>query len=205
MVTTNANPRKVVTGKVRLSYVHLDTPQVFEDGSTKFTVKVLVPKTDKVTIKKIRSAQKAAIELGESAGKFKGKKVKRNSKTGEPDWGGAWDTVHDGDDTDKDEDAGNIVFTVTNRNRPGIVDRQLNNLEPGEVYSGCYARVSLTAGPYNYQGKIGVTFYLDNVQFLSDGPPLDGRSVATDDFSDEYEDEDDYDEDSPEDDDSDLI
>ncbi|HEP3309398.1 ssDNA-binding protein, partial [Streptococcus pyogenes] len=54
------NTTKVVTGKVRLSYVALLEPKAFEGQEAKYSTVILIPKTDKVTIKKIKDAQKAA-------------------------------------------------------------------------------------------------------------------------------------------------
>ncbi|HEP3309396.1 ssDNA-binding protein, partial [Streptococcus pyogenes] len=51
---------KVVTGKVRLSYAALLEPKAFEGQEAKYSTVILIPKTDKVTIKKIKDAQKAA-------------------------------------------------------------------------------------------------------------------------------------------------
>lgn len=183
-MATASQPTKVITGEVRLSYAYLFEPRAGEDGdNAKYSVKVIVPKTDKETLRKLRQAQIEAIKFGEQ-GKFNGKKIKRNEK-GVPVWGGSWDTIKDGDDSDAEEDAGSYTFNASSRNRPGVVDRRKEPItDSTEVYSGCYARVSLNAFPYNYQGKIGVTFGLNHVQKLRDGEPLGGRSRAEDDFDD---------------------
>jgi hypothetical protein len=167
---------KVVTGKVRLSYVHLF--EAYTQNPTqeaKFSVTLLIPKTDKVTIGKLRAAQQAALENGK-ASKFNGSVPK------------AWsDTIHDGDeeaDLERNpEYAGHLYMAVSAKTRPGIVDRDVQPiLDSTEVYSGCYARVSLNAFPYNTQGNKGVSFGLNHVQKIADGEFLGGRSKAEDDF-----------------------
>jgi len=67
---------------------------------------------------------------------------------------------------------------------PVVVDRQVRPiLDPSEVYSGCYARVSMVAFVYNTAGKKGVSFGLRNVQKLEDGEALaGGRSDPEEDF-----------------------
>ena len=181
-----ANQTKVITGKVRLSYANLWTPRQNDNGVDTYGCKLLIPKSDKATIKALRAAQKAAIEQGNN-GKFNGKKLR-----GEPGTGAAWDTIHDGDDSEADEDHDHWTMNVSSRNQPGIVDRAVQPiLDSSEVYSGCYARVSLNAFPYNYQGKIGVTFGLNHVQKLADGDFLGGRTRAEDDFDELDEDYDD--------------
>jgi hypothetical protein len=74
------------------------------------------------------------------------------------------------------------------------VDRRLQEIiDSTEVYSGCYAKVSINAFPYSVSGNKGVSFGLNHVQKLRDGDFLGGRSKAEDDFDDEGDDEDDYD------------
>ena len=169
---------RVVTGKVRLSYVH-----IFEafannpEDDPKFSCTILIPKSDTGTLGKIQAAQKAAAENGKST-KFDGK-IPANLNS----------TLHDGDeeaDLERNpEYAGNFYMAMSSKTRPGVVDADLNAvLDPTSVYSGCYARVSINAFPYNAKGKKGVSFGLNNVQLVADGPPLGGRTRPEDDFAD---------------------
>ncbi|HEQ0635005.1 TPA: DUF2815 family protein, partial [Streptococcus pyogenes] len=79
-MTTTPNTTKVVTGKVRLSYVALLEPKAFEGQEAKYSTVILIPKTDKVTIKKIKDAQKAAYEAAKD-NKLKGVKWERVKTT----------------------------------------------------------------------------------------------------------------------------
>ena len=59
-------------------------------------------------------------------------------------------------------------------------------MSPAEVYSGCYARVSLNFYAFNTNtnGNRGIACGLGNVQKLRDGEPLGGgRTSAADDFA----------------------
>lgn len=182
---------KVLTGKARLSYVNLFEGRPDDSGVTKFGVKLLIPKSDTATIAAMRAAQEEAVTAG-NEGKFNGKKIviKRDSD-GNVIPGQKWDTIHDGDESDALEDQGHWTLNVSSKNRPGVVDRQVKPiLDPTEVYSGCYGRASLNAYPYNFNGKIGVSFGLNHIQKLADGDPLDGRTRAEDEF-DEVEGDDD--------------
>jgi len=183
-------PTKVVTGKVRLSYAHLFEPfSSFEGQDAKYSTVILIPKSDKATIKKIKQAQKAALEKGK-ASKFGGT-IPKNWKN----------TLRDGDeeaDLEKNpEYEGHLFMTVSNKQRPGIVDRDVQPiLDSTEVYSGCYARVSINAFPFSASGNKGVSFGLNHVQKVADGEPFGGISKAEDDFEplddldDEFDDED---------------
>lgn len=177
MATSTPSKTKVITGKVRLSYVHLF--EAFANGEgqdPKFSVVLLVPKTDKKTINAILAAQQAALEAGKDT-KFGGKIPK-----------GWKNTFRDGDeegDLDRNpEYAGHYFMTVSSKTRPGIVDQDVNPiLDSTEIYSGCYARVSINAFAFNTQGNRGVSFGLNHVQKLADGDFLGGRSKAEDDFT----------------------
>lgn len=175
-MASSPQPTKVVTGRVRLSYAHLFEPYAQNPTQeAKFSTVILIPKTDTATIAKLRAAQQAALENGKVS-KFGGK-IPAN-------WG---DTIHDGDvegDLERNpEYAGHLYMSVGAKTRPGIVDQDLQSiLDSTEVYSGCYARVSINAFPYNTQGNKGVSFGLNHVQKVADGEPLGGRSRATDDF-----------------------
>ena len=171
-----AAPTKIVTGKVRLSYAHLFEPYSNQpDQDPKYSVTLLIPKSDKETLAKIEAARKAAIELGK-AKQFQGK-VPPNLVN----------TLHDGDeekDTDEHpEYAGMMYIAVSSKQKPGVVDRSNQQVfDASEVYSGCYARVSINAYPYSYAGKKGISFGLNNVQKLADGERFGGSSNPEDDF-----------------------
>jgi len=173
-VTTGAT--RLVTGKVRLSYVHVfEKWSGGEDQDAKYSVVLLIPKTDKATIRALRVAEAAATEAGKST-KFGGSIPK-----------GLKSIIHDGDeeaDLDKNpEYAGCLYMSVGSRTRPGIVDKNVQPiLDSTEVYSGCYARVSINAYPYNTKGNRGISFGLNNLQKLADGEQLGGGTRADADF-----------------------
>jgi hypothetical protein len=175
-MATAATPTKVVTGKVRLSYCHLFEPfSSFEGQDAKYSVVILVPKSDTVTVNKIKAAQQAALEAGKST-KFGGS-IPKNWKN----------TFRDGDeegDLDKNpEYAGHYFMTISNKTKPGVVDQQVNPvLDQTEVYSGCYARVSMNAFAFSASGNKGVSFGLNHVQKLADGEPFGSFSKAENDF-----------------------
>ena len=169
MAVTNSNAdTKVVTGEVRIMFPHLFekyTPD--EDQDPKYSVMLLVPKEDTATVKKIQSAQQAALKKGKDS-KFGGK-IPNNWKN----------TFRDGDEEGDEEDSperlGHYFMTVSSKTRPGVVDRLRQAImEPQEVYSGCYARVSLNAFPYNSRNSKGVSFAINGLQKTRDGEALGG-------------------------------
>ena len=171
---------KVVTGKVRLSFPALFEPVSFENGPAKYSVMLLIPKSDKKTIGKIREAEEEAKKNGVST-KWNGKMPKEIRSI-----------IKDGDESADDfpEREDMWVMTVRTDRKPQVVDAQLNPvLDLAEVYSGVYGRVSINAYPYLFAKQAGVSFGLNNVQIVADGEPLGGATRAVDDF-DEFGDDD---------------
>lgn len=167
---------KVVVKKARLSYVHLFEPYSIDgEQDPKYSVMLLIPKSDKAGLEALRAAEAAAAEQGKST-KFGGK-VPANLAS----------IIRDGDDFAEDypERADHWFMSVTAppTRKPGVVDANVNPImEQSEVYSGCYANVSLNAFPYTFGSKKGISFGLNHVQKVADGEPLGSITKAEDDF-----------------------
>lgn len=163
---------KVWTGKVRLSYAHLFEAHAIEGNEPKYSVSVIIPKTDKETLSAIKAAVDEAKEQGK--GKFGGK-IPTNLKT----------PLRDGDvDRPDDEAYKNCYFlNASSKNKPGVVSANgAPVMDAGEVYSGCYARLTLNFYSFSASGNKGIAAGLGNVQKLEDGEPLGGFTRAEDDF-----------------------
>ena len=172
---------KVVTGKVRLSYAHLHEPQAIEGAEPKYSVSLIIPKEDKSTLKAIKEAIEEAKENAKS---LWGGRIPANLKL----------PLRDGDEDRPDDEAyANSYFVnASSKRKPEIVDlKGRKDLGPDEVYSGCYARVSVNFYGFNVSGNRGIACGLGNVQKLDDGEPLGGFSRAEDDFEFDNNDEDD--------------
>lgn len=178
---------KVITGKVRFSYVNIFKSRAFQSGQdAKFSICLLIPKEDKATVKKIRAAIDEAIQDGISS-KWGGKKP-GNLKL----------PLRDGDEERAEEAPeyeGMYFLNANSTTKPGIVDKDLNEiLDPDEVYSGCWGRASINFYAFNTNGNRGVGAGLNNIQKLKDGDRLGtSRASAESDFGDGFEDEDDED------------
>lgn len=162
----------VTTETVRLSFVHLDKPYSSSpDIPERYSASLLIRKEDKVTMQRLRDAQKAALQRGVERGIFPG---------GVP---AQWhDTIKDGDASGREEEAGHWVVNVSAPadRRPAVVDRNVSIIEPtpDRVYSGVYARVALGAFAYNRSGNRGVSFGLNHVQIVRDGERLGGSAPS---------------------------
>ncbi|SDG48322.1 DUF2815 family protein [Desulfosporosinus hippei] len=176
---------KVITGKVRLSYTHIFQPQAIDGGDEKYSTAILIPKSDKDTLRKIKAAVDAAKELGKS--KWPNGKIPANCKT----------PLRDGDEERPDDEAyaGHYFLNASSKNKPGIAKpvgkgadgktKFQEITDSTEVYSGCYAKVSLNFYPFDTKGNRGIAAGLNNVVKVQDGDFLGGRASVNDEFAEE--------------------
>lgn len=173
------NPTKVITGvNTRWSYVNAWEPKSINGGAPKYSVSLIIPKSDTKTLEKIRAAIQAAYEEGQSKLKGNGRSVPALSALKTP--------LRDGDaERPDDETYANSYFVNANSGTaPGIVDADRNPiLERSEVYSGVYGRASINFYAFNSNGNKGIACGLNNLQKVRDGEPLGGKSRAEDDFA----------------------
>ena len=169
----------VVTGECRFSYVTLNEPRSIDGSEPKYSVTLLIPKSDTATKARID----AAIELAKKKGmatKFNGK-IPPILPTPLHDGDGA--RPSDGEEYGP-ECKGHWVMAVTSKNKPGVVDANRNPIiNASDLYSGMYGRVAIDFYPYNTSKK-GIGVSLANVQKLRDGEPLTNHTTVEDDFGD---------------------
>ena len=176
MSANHKNPTKVVTGVVRLSYANVWEPASINGSNPKYSVSLIIPKTDTKTIDAINAAVDAAIKDG--AAKFGGK-IPNKAALKLP--------LRDGD-LERDDEAykGAYFVNANSATAPGVVDAACNPiLTRSEVYSGVYGRASISFYAFNSNGNRGIACGLNNLQKIRDGEPLGGRASAESDFADE--------------------
>ena len=161
----------VITPEFRVSFPFVFRPQkAMEAGKDpKYAVTMLFPKgTD---LSKLKAAANAVVAEKWGADKTKWPKGMRTPfrDQGEKEFSGY--------------EAGAIFVTATSKQRPGVVDAQVQDIiDESQFYAGCYARATIRAFAYDQAGNRGVAFGLQNIQKLRDGEPLGGRSRPQDDF-----------------------
>ena len=156
----------------RFSYLHCWEPVGIEGSEPKYSVSAIIPKTDKATINKI----KAAIEqVKKESLSVWGGKIPANLKT----------PLRDGDTDRPDDEAytDSYFFNANSKQKPQVVDKLVQPiLDQSEVYSGCYGNISVNFYAYSINGNKGIAAGLGNIQKLSDGESLGGRTSAAEDF-----------------------
>jgi hypothetical protein len=173
------NPMKVITGPdTRWSYANIWEAKSINGGTPKFSVSLIIPKSDTKTVAKVKAAIEAAYIEGEAKLKGNGKSV--------PAFAAIKTPLRDGDIERPDDPAYvNAYFINANAtSAPGIVDADRNPiLTRSEVYSGVYGRASISFYAFNSNGNKGIACGLNNLQKMRDGEPLGGKNSAESDFT----------------------
>lgn len=165
------DPMKVLTGEVRLSYANLTTPRAAQQGGEpKYSVTLLIPKTDVAT----KADIDAAINAAANEALTKVWNGARPPQLATPVWDG--DGVRKSGVPFGDECKGHWVITASTKNKPQVVgiDNINCELSPADIYSGMYARVTVRFFGYSNSGNKGVGCGLGNVLKTRDGEPLSG-------------------------------
>lgn len=179
---------KVITGKkTRWSYVNVWEPKAINGGQPKYSVSLIIPKTDKETVAKIKAAIEAAYKDGEAKLRGSGKTVPALKVIKTP--------LRDGDLERPDDEAyAGCYFVNANSNtRPGIINADKEEIiEHSEVYSGVYGRACINFYAYNANGNKGIACNLRNLMKIEDGEPLGGKVSAQVDFDMDDDDDEDF-------------
>lgn len=173
--------QKVLTCEVRFSYANLVNPRKINDNDpnekAKYSVTLLIPKTEQACIDDIMQAIQAAHNAAINTV-----------------WGGAQPQyapiIHDGDGLKPDGTAygeeckGCWVLNASTVNKPQVVHQSNINVElaPQDIYSGMYGRATIRFYGYNNRAK-GVACGLGNIMKTKDGEPLAGGASAAADFA----------------------
>ncbi len=173
---TKQQGTRVTTPKAILSYPHLFKPVKAEgDTEEKYSVSLVFPAGSDLAAMKA-----AAIAAGIEKFGDKFEPLLREGKLRMP---------FRTDVADKGYPEGATFVNARNKQKPGVVhayngadNKPALLTDESLIYPGCFARAVLVAFGYDTKGNKGVSFSLQNIQHLGDGPRLDSRKNARDDF-----------------------
>lgn len=83
-----------------------------------------------------------------------------------------------------------LFVNLTSDYKPGVCDINGNAISPEEgneelLYRGCYVVASVNSYSFETKGNKGVGLGLNNIQVIKDGPRLDNRQSAAEEFGDD--------------------
>lgn len=187
---------KRVTATVTTGVGILSFPRVFKDtkgkndrGDDVYDVQILLPKSDRVNIRKVLAALKT---VGEAKwGEDRWKKVNLPLRDGDKEQD---DVTEDGQTKgEKYPERLGCYFINARSQRPvPVVDRKGDPIEDSDaVYGGCRGRLNIEFYPYSNQGNTGIAAGLNGVQKVGDGEPFGSSRPSVESMFDVIDDEDD--------------
>jgi hypothetical protein len=153
----------VTTPRARLAFPALFEPRGFNDQPKKYSAVLIFDKAAQATAE-FQNMKKAATAAAKA--KF-GDKPPKSMKNPFRDAG-------EKDDLPGFEE-GSVFITISSKRQPKIVDRRKVDgkfpliTDEDRLYPGCFVRASVNAFGYDNSGNRGVSFGLNNMQFLDDG------------------------------------
>lgn len=178
MRTPKVIENKIIFGPCRLCYVHVFDKFAPKDGmgESKYMATILIPKSEKQTIKAIEEAIANATNKGKVS-KWDGKVPKKLETP-----------LRDGEDKENDPDgvfADCYYLNAKCNTRPGVIDRNKAPIvDEEDFYSGVWADVSVTFFPYKIGTKGGIGCGLNNLMKFKDDEKFGGGASAENDFAD---------------------
>jgi hypothetical protein len=181
--TMTTQRKEILTPVFRVSYPHVFTPQINDEGKSVYSVTMVFDQdadlSEMIALAKEAKAKKWGVD---AAGKFK-KTFRKGTE--------------DEFDLKKNPDyAGKTIAVARSTDRPVAVvridksksktdpNRFISLTKPSEFYSGCYAMAKVSAYAYEFKGNRGVSFGLQNLLFIRNGEPIGGGySNPEEDFS----------------------
>ncbi len=166
---------RVMTGKVRFSYLNVFIPKGDTEESKRYSVSLIIPKEDTLTIENIKKVIKSVAEE-KKASVFNNKLPSDIFKI-----------LHDGDEERSDDEAykNSYYINAYSKRKPEIINRAKEFItDPDKIWSGDYGLAFLSFYAYNNNSK-GVACNLDNLMLLEKGEPLGAVTPSAEsDFSD---------------------
>lgn len=165
---------KVTLGPVRYSFVNIFEKQQFKNGGdAQYSLRALIDQDDEKNVQKMQKAIKAAKEEGKN--KLWGGVMPKDLNT----------TVHDGNNTGREEEEGMWCLNTNNKNRKphAAVGKDRIPGTKDNIKSGDYGLICVTFKAYDW-GQKGVSCFLNSVWKTKNGEPLAGGSSFEDDFKD---------------------
>lgn len=169
---------KVITPEAIISYPHLFEPQTPPGAAEPvYSCTLIFPEGTDLTDLKAAAAAAAKEKFGD-----KTKALLQAGKIRMP-------LREDGEE--KGYPAGSVFINVKSKQAPGVVSvfadpttgKPAAINDPKEIYPGAKVKASIRAYAYSVNGNSGVAFSLGNLQKVGDGPRIDGRLSAADEFS----------------------
>ena len=167
---------QIITNAVRCSYVNLfEAGKPGEMNEGKYSVSLIIPKSDVDTLKVIREAITNVFKENETS-KLKGVTFDK-----------ARSILHDGDiERPEDENYANSFYLNAKSTRKPVIWNQKGEIitDANEFYSGVWAMADLTFYAYDAKANKGISVSINAAKKIKDDEVLAGATVSFNDFDD---------------------
>ena len=170
----------MITPEMIGSFIKVFEPEANLSGDLKYSIQLMIPKTDKKGIAQLEAAIAKAIAKGKDK-KWGGKQPKfryQPLRDGDAE-------LESGEKTDPTY-AGMMFINAAcdSKSRPQVVGPNAKPLmDESGLYSGCIVRADLTPFAYLNAGNAGIGWWLNSLMLVRDGKRLDGKLDAVDAFA----------------------
>lgn len=183
----------LTTDKGRLNYPYVFKPREEEDDKdARYTIDFLISKKNREGVDALKKAIWEAIVANKEFLKLKGPLRDIDDLPESFNY-----PLKNGDRKNNagEEYEGCYYITPWSKDKPGVVgpNPKQEIRDSNELYSGCYIRISISIGVFDFKGKRGLSIFLNNIQKLAEGERLDNRRSAFQDFDDGFAEEGGYD------------
>ena len=174
----NEDKRKFITDPdTKVLFPSVLVPSSYKGSPLKYSIRVIIPKSNTEEVKRLNEAVKAAYTAGAD--------ILRRNDGGLPPLDDIPTIIHDGEEKGGEGDYEDCYYlTVTSKTAPGVVDSRLEPiLDVNEIRSGDTCRVSMTFRAYSKDSYKGITARLNNVQKTGTAREKETGPAPGDDFS----------------------
>ena len=160
MSENNTSNRVVLKGVI--NYPALAQPKSINGSAPKYGACLIIRKEDVDVLNTYQRALEAAYDAGD-----------RKLMTGKtkPKLNLLRCPLHDGDLDKPGQEAyeNSYYLNASSKERIPVVDRELNPMDPSEIYSGCVVNASVTLYAYNTGVSKGIAAALNGIQLIRKG------------------------------------
>lgn len=155
-------------------FANLIEPKIFLNGDSKYSIRILISKSDLKNYTKLQQQYQIALNTGATI--YKTDAFTKNENLASP--------IKEGLQYYGAKFSNYYILDANSKVQPQIIDKQKRLLPQECIKSGASVCVALSFFPYNVNGKCGISAKLHSLMFISQGEPIVETSDAVADFAD---------------------
>ena len=155
-------------------FANLIEPKIFLNGDSKYSIRILVSKSDLKSCNKLQQQYQVALTTGATI--YKTDTFTKNENLVSP--------IKEGLQYYGTKYSNYYILDANSKVQPQVIDRDKKLLCPERIKSGAHICVALSFYPYSVNGRCGISAKLHSLMFIAQGEPITEISDAVADFAD---------------------